>query len=546
MQEGLVYYVDGFLINIERDENENMIHYNLRLDFIVKRHMSYDVESLVTYSRMYADKIMLGANYPKHVEYKLRAYREFEGLDFIDDLDEALDAVVGELEGDNIEHAQAKLIEFESGANMKPVGQFANFQLESGQNIDSLNQGVVHVDRVEVAVIPDTGQAGLAMVIDVDGEEDVIYPCANKDCSNAAAVQVVNEDNDINVIIRPEKAMVIAEEEEEQPAQPPAEIVEAIPEPVVPENAPPVIQEIQNIHTFSIETCNQITERPYDAERISRNAKEIHDMLAERINPETHAFTRFDDDDLNLILRQYDRLILNGEIVTSIATHVFKINLTWVANQEEPALYDFDNNTFVMSISSSVIGRLFSDGTRVHTVNGVGCTDQLMIVQRFIENFVVAIIAERCPQLQQEDEVRIAQLLFGHKSEQFSTMSFYPVVAPVAPVPEIVVPQRQEEQGRVEIQFIEVNEPSNPQVQAEPVVAVPEAVPEVSGMSPGEIRLKLLDLLKAKQEGDSAGISVTLNTGEEVKVVAARASEAATLADGRRIPFAEIVSINED
>jgi hypothetical protein len=545
MQGGLVYYVNGFLINIEQDENENMIHYNLRLDFVIKRHTLYDVESLITYSRMYADKIMLGVNYSKHIEHKLRAYIEFEGLDFIDDPDDAFDAIVGDIEGDNIEHAQPKIIVFESGANAKPLGQFANFQLESGENINSLNQGVVQVSRVEMAPVFDTGQEGLVMVIEADGEEDVIYPCANKDCSNAAAVQVVNQDNDINVIVRPQ----IAEEAEEQPEEQPAVIVEPIPEPVILENAPPVVPEVQEPLTFTIETCHQITERPYDAERISRNAREIYGMLAERINPATHAFTRFDSDDLNFILRQYDRLILNGEIANSVTRDIFKINLMWVSNQEEPALYDFDNNTFVMSISSTVIGRLFSDGTIVHTVNGVECTDQLMIVQRFIENFMIAIIAERCSQLGQEDEARIAHLLFGHNSEQFGIMSFYPVVA--HPADEIVIPQNPQEPSRVEIQFIEVNEPAPQNLQAEPVIAVPEVVPlpgvlRRSFPTPELVRLELLRLLNAKREEDPPGVAVTLNNGEEVKVAAARSSEAATLENGRRIPFSDIATINEN
>lgn len=276
----------------------------------------------------------------------------------------------------------------------------------------------------------------------------------------------------------------IPKEKEEKEFGLPEENIQ--PEPVEEIQAPPL-----QLKRFTIASCQSLIESPYNVEQIDEINKKVHYLNSSSM--QDGKITNFSTELLNQTFDTYDEILMGGELRQTTS-----ITLNW-NEQPEPALFD-DENGFELKLSKNVISGLFTKEGEKHQVNGVEVFDQLMVVQKFLESFIISILTSKCPSVSDQ---QLSKALFNHTD--FGKASFFP--------------------------------PSNDNLVVEPEPVL-EQESEKKKLSPEEIRTKLLEFLAKDIQP-----TVRLTNGTEQIIIGARSIEKALLKSGERIGYDEIQEI---
>lgn len=273
------------------------------------------------------------------------------------------------------------------------------------------------------------------------------------------------------------------------------------PEPVVEKEKEELVQQETKqeppvqLKRFTIASCQSLIESPYNAEQIDEINKRVHYLNSSSM--QDGKITNFSTEFLNRTFDTYDEMLMGGELRQTTS-----ITLSW-NEQPEPAILN-DENGFELKLSKNVISGLFTKEGEKHQVNGVEVFDQLMVVQKFLESFIIAILTSKCPSVSDQ---QLSKALFNHTD--IGKASFFPASTEhlvVEPVPHV-----------------------------EPVL---EQESEKKKLSPEEIRTKLLEFLAKDIQP-----TVRLNNGTEQIIIGARSIEKALLKSGERIGYDEIQEI---
>lgn len=232
MEKQLVFYVDGYLLLIERDQGERDMSFSLRVNFItgkpdfssssdddtenvditnieafnaslraLPRYRIYEIEKLKAYSRIYADKKIHGLVYPGKVEAILKNMINFQEDEFIYDVTEELKKANDITQDEVVEAADEKVIGLESGVIIEPIGENSSLQIVSGDEPED----VVGMQVFQITTEPAFDNDHDSVQIHVDNEEksDSIVACGNDECSIPAAVKITDPVEETTIIIEP-------------------------------------------------------------------------------------------------------------------------------------------------------------------------------------------------------------------------------------------------------------------------------------------------------------------------------------------------------
>lgn len=262
-----------------------------------------------------------------------------------------------------------------------------------------------------------------------------------------------------------------------------------------------VVVEKQELKKFTVANCQTLIESPYSQEQINEINKNVHYLNSSSM--QDGKISNFSTEFLNRTFDAYDEILMGGEL-----RETTNITLSW-NEQPEPALFD-DENGFELKLSKNVISGLFTKEGEKHQVNGVEVFDQLMVVQKFLESFIISILTSKCPSVNSQ---QLSKALFNHTD--FGKASFFPPSNENLIMEPVSIPE------------------TEPAPKAEPAQE-----PEKKKLSPQEFRTKLLDFLAKDIQP-----TIRLNNGTEQTVIGARSIEKALLKSGERIGYDEIQEI---
>lgn len=178
---------------------------------------------------------------------------------------------------------------------------------------------------------------------------------------------------------------------------------------------------------LSLETCDKLLDEGIEQSLIDMFRLEIHEEV------ESADQTLFERQTLQIILNAYDDRYFENELQALIAGGKVKVELAWVSDLEPdvPADLTQDGANFSLKLSQPFISSLFTSNDPVgiitgqmHNVNGVNASDQIYVVQLFLEQLFIELASYLCKAGKIEDAERLATNMFGQKA--FGTASFVP------------------------------------------------------------------------------------------------------------------------
>ena len=554
--ERYAYIVEGQVLILEKDEDENILRFSMRLDFISKRFKDFELDVLVRYSHIYVNKLLLGLMYDARHEKVLKILLTGDDQDSseleIDDESaaESFEDIEFKIVDKNVEAATQHIVKFEDGTYMTTSGPKGHFRRSSGGLMAEIDGNVNNVALMKPKET--SKKAGLALEVG----DDIVQVCEDDFCdepTNAQLVEVkpkqhINHDNieitfmntsveEINV--ESLAAVVTFDDEDlrevwskfEETEDFEASLLEISDRLRRTGNKPlrysgdhddvevvdlmlkvrETLDKPANLFPLSYSTCYQLVNEDeiedqdeFEAHVIEKR-QDIHDNLEDYDIEELQ-----DDDILRQIMFEYDRIFFESELAQLIADDELVINLKW-EDIEGPAELQGSEKTFNLTLSSQVLPKI--DFEKPQTLNGIKVTDMLAVVQIFIEQLLVEIAMFRCEELEEDSIEELAQAIFQHSD--LGVASF--------------------------LDHADDNEDSSDDVD--------DVTTKSPRTSASEIRQMLLDLHNDRGDNDPAPM-VTLQDGREMESIASRSQTMTKVRvpgaeELESIPYEMIVKIND-
>jgi len=234
MEESYAFFHQGNLLTITRESGERKVRYSMRVKFISERVNKYDLHMLEEYSRVYADMVLFGAEYPDRVTDVLGSMINLsKAEEELPDQNEDLANVLNNLPYATIESHDSTSIKFDSGQRIE-IAEIESGYFHSDPNIDLVGSVVTEVAFEKSS---ETGEKmGITMTLDSGGD-----PVSVKSCSETICI----EPADVVVTILPDEGGVFIKASPEEFVMPnPPESPEEAPESPQEEYGVPTLTQI--------------------------------------------------------------------------------------------------------------------------------------------------------------------------------------------------------------------------------------------------------------------------------------------------------------
>lgn len=493
MEEGLVYFVNGKIVLIVRDEGERSLHYFIRVKFILDqplvkiddqvlpmqpRYEVYDMQLLESYSRIYVNKVFFGTTYPPEIERRLQAILDYEDATVLPEEKLEVREFKATVEGNTIEYGNADEIVLETESTITLESEDAEFQRASGEPIEEIYDAAI-VDVVIEPPTPESTTQGVTMnIITDEAEEDKIIACADEDCEEPATTTLTTSAG-TKIIIEP---LEVSD-------APPAE-------------ASQLLQEVQR--------------SPFEQQET-----QLEGEAAVRSPLPPVEFLNADEEQHGYLALEYLTQIVIDEDIYSSALHYFAVReASYFGNEKLNDIKQEVNQGRLKRIVSTLL-------TEEETATWNEVKDEIMFecnLAKFQQN----------PELQQKlIATNSAEIIYNNNNNNYWGKTWGTLDNNL--LGKVLMRVRvalQEQKGSEEPLVLEV-----PAVLEEPEIEQTPVEPEVTAAkSAAEIR----ELLKAQEVK-----KVTLKDGTTATVVSDRSETMALLDTGIRVSYEEIVRIND-
>lgn len=211
----LTFFIRGGFINIPLERGENNVRYSTRVKFILENLERTSLEKLISFSKIYANMVLLGMKYPKEKLSELDTLTgkklKTEPQVFIEEqkIEEAEERLMDVqdveelLQGAVVSEVNNERIVTDDGITIVPLGTEAFLHVEGNQKEEVESS---FVNSVELKASSEVGETA-GLVINFDHPQEVanieVKSCADPKCEEPAPVLVNSPTTGLNVVIKP-------------------------------------------------------------------------------------------------------------------------------------------------------------------------------------------------------------------------------------------------------------------------------------------------------------------------------------------------------
>uniref|UniRef100_A0A6C0CGM0 Uncharacterized protein n=1 Tax=viral metagenome TaxID=1070528 RepID=A0A6C0CGM0_9ZZZZ len=498
MEEHYAFFHRGNLLALVRESGERKVRYSMRINFIMERVGKYDLRLLEEYSRVYADMVLFGLEYPERVTSILgRMINLNKAEKEVEDQEDNLMILSDNLTGSIITEQTDSSIKFdirpEAGDEARDPDielsmeiaevKGAFFRAEPNANLVG---GIVESVAFE-ASSPKGERSGIVLTVKAGDETVRLQTCSDAVCTEPADIVATISPEDEKVFIQAAAdESTSAEEKGTLAIEEPSPDLEQ--EYGVPKIASPRGDARDPTKAIIIEEDVDVAiDQPAPiCKFIDRELPQpSRDIIMHRFNGYLMrgSLIEFKDSILSDLFEAYNVGIFGGELSKAIREDRLKIEMKWTEDSSAPlAAADISGILCTLTLSKAILSKMGGTRKGKHEIFGMPCTTQFEVIMILVESFCTLVATELCEMGDRYAEY--ARKIFGHEG-------------------------------------------------SDQKIAPPD----------GEVRLRIMELKK----DPTAVVKVTLNDNKEYEVAGARSLTEVLLIDGterKRAPYSDITHID--